>query len=231
MRKGWFITGTDTGIGKTWVSAGLMHGLRERGLAVAGMKPVASGCESTPGGLRNEDALMLRAQCSADVPYERINPYAFSPPIAPHIAAGEASVAIDFARIAEQYALLAESADRVVVEGVGGWLVPLDLGRGSAVADLAEYLGLPAIVVVGIRLGCINHALLTVESIRSRGVPLSGWVANLVEPATDRVEENIATLERLIDAPMLGVVPHLEGPDAPRVAGALDLERLEVGAR
>lgn len=224
MGRGWFITGTDTGIGKSWVSAGLMQALRERGLNVAGMKPVASGCDRTPDGLRNEDALMLQAQCSAAQHYERINPYAFEPPIAPHIAAAEAGVAIDFERIAERFEQLAAGADRVVVEGVGGWLVPLNDGRN--VADLAGRLGLPVVLVVGVRLGCINHALLTFEAIRSRGVPLAGWVANRVEPVTDRLDENIGTLRGLIDAPFLGIVPHLAEPDMPRVAEALDLDRL-----
>lgn len=222
--KGWFITGTDTGIGKTWVSAGLMHALRERGLTVAGMKPVASGCEATPEGLRNEDALMLQAQCSPMQPYEHINPYAFAPPIAPHIAAAEASVSIDFDRVARYYALLAGATDRVVVEGVGGWLVPLNARK--SVADLAQSLGLPVILVVGVRLGCINHALLSAEAIHARGVPLAGWVANCVEPGTDRLEENIDTLRGLIDAPLLGVVPHLASPEIARVAEALDLNRL-----
>lgn len=225
MTKGWFITGTDTGIGKTWISAGLMHALRERGLAVAGMKPIASGCKSTPQGLRNEDALMIQGQCSRDVPYERINPFAFAPAIAPHIAAAETSVEIDFAPIADQYDALAAGVDRMVVEGVGGWLVPLN--SRETVADLAQHLGLPAILVVGIRLGCINHALLTAEAIMARRVPLAGWVANLVEPATARLEENIATLSRTIGAPLVGVVPHLDGPDIGRVAEALDFERLE----
>lgn len=224
MGKGWFITGTDTGIGKTWVSAGLMYGLRERGLAVAGMKPVASGCQVTAGGLRNEDALMLQAQCSKRVPYECINPYAFEPPVAPHIAAEEAAVSIDFDHIAAQYEQLARGADAVVVEGVGGWLVPLN--RERTVGDLARRLGLPAVLVVGIRLGCINHALLTVEAIRARAVPLAGWVANRVEPATARADENIETLRRSIDAPLLGVVPHLPAVETARVAQALEPEPL-----
>jgi dethiobiotin synthetase len=228
MGNCWFITGTDTGIGKTWVSAGLMHGLRGRGLTVAGMKPVASGCEATPRGLRNEDALMIQGQCSREVAYERINPYAFEPPIAPHIAAQEAGVIIELDRIAEQYRQLSAQADRMVVEGVGGWLVPLN--RRETVADLAKCLGLPALVVVGIRLGCINHALLTVEAIRARGVPVAGWVANRVEPATDRLEEIIGTLRGMIDAPLIGTVPHLDGADIARVSAALDLELLESGA-
>lgn len=224
MNRGIFVTGTDTGVGKTEVSLGLMVALQERGIAVLGMKPMASGGVVGEQGLRCEDAVRLRAQGLIDVPYETVNPYAFEPPIAPHIAAGEAGVEVQLGRIRDAHRELAEQADWVVVEGVGGWLVPL--GPSLAVSDLPAALGLPVVLVIGLRLGCLSHSLLTVEAIRSRGLRLAGWVANLLDPDMLARDENIATLAALIDAPCLGVVPWMQQPRPGLIAAHLTVDSL-----
>lgn len=222
--NGVFITGTDTDCGKTEIALALMEALRQRGLAVLGMKPVASGCELTPDGPRNEDARRLQAQGSRDLPYELINPYAFEPPIAPHIAAGQAGVEIDLDVIKARAGQLGAKSDHLVVEGVGGWRVPL--GPSLSVSDLPSALGLPVILVCGIRLGCINHSLLTVESIKASGARLTGWVANQIDPDMLARDENLATLAALLAVPCLGVVPWMASADPRRVAKHLDLTPL-----
>lgn len=204
-----FVTGTDTEIGKTVVSVLLIRALVSRGFRVAGMKPVASGCVRTPEGLRNDDAVQLMAADNVDASYEQVNPYAFEPAIAPHIAAAEEGVAIGPDEICRQHRSLCGRADWVVVEGVGGWQVPL--GDGFSVADLAVALGGPVVLVVGVRLGCINHALLSVESILQKGVRLSGWIANIPESGGDRIDENIETLTRLIHQPRAAIIPYQAG--------------------
>ncbi|HEB96378.1 MAG TPA: dethiobiotin synthase, partial [Sedimenticola thiotaurini] len=194
-RQGYFVTGTDTGCGKTEITLGLMARFRAAGERVVGMKPVASGAERRAAGLRNDDALRIQAAATAPPPpYELVNPCAFEPPIAPHLAALEAEREIALEPLVTAFRRLSAGADRVLVEGVGGWKVPLN--DCDTVADLARALGLPVILVVGLRLGCINHALLSAESIRAAGCVLAGWVANQVEPGMLRLEENIATLER-----------------------------------
>jgi len=204
---GYFVTGTDTGVGKTVISLGLMQLLQNQGLRIAGMKPIASGCERTPDGLRNADALQLQQQ-SSDMPdYAMVNPYAFEPAIAPHIAASQADINIDLQTLQENYQSLSESADRVIVEGVGGWLVPLN--ESESMADLALMLGLPVIMVVGIRLGCINHALLTAQAIRYSGNQLLGWVANGSNPECEQASQIVEALDSRVDAPLLGVLPHI----------------------
>ena len=208
--SGLFVTGTDTGCGKTEISLGLMAALQAQGLSVLGMKPVASGCLTTPDGLRNEDAQRLLRQGSSVQPYARINPYAFAPPIAPHLAADEAGVRIELAVIESAYAALQQAADRVIVEGVGGWRVPL--GADLFVGDIPRTLDLPVILVVGLKLGCINHALLTADSIRASGCRLAGWVANQVDPEMVARDANLATLEARMTAPCLGVIPWFEPP-------------------
>lgn len=218
----WFVTGTDTGIGKTWVSVALLHALKLSGRTAIGMKPIASGCERTSKGLRNEDAVQLLQASMPPVAYDRINPYAFEPPIAPHIAARDAGVNIDLDYLAQLHADLSKEAECVVVEGVGGWLVPL--GPDLTVADLAVRLGLPVILVVGMRLGCLNHALLTAESIRSTGLPLAGWVANVIDPSMVALQENMRALENRLSAPFLGVIPYARSPD--EAAQILDLAPL-----
>lgn len=219
-----FVTGTDTGVGKTLVAAALLRGFRQRGLRVAGMKPVASGCERTPAGLRNEDALALQAQSSAHWPYATVNPFAYEPPIAPHVAAAEAGVPIDFDTIAACYRQLDADSDLVVVEGAGGWLVPLAGER--TIADLAASLGLDVVLVVGLRLGCLNHAFLSAEAIAARGLTLAGWVANTVDPGYERLEANLATLDARLPAPRLGLVPHVRAGDVGAAAAALDVAPL-----
>jgi dethiobiotin synthetase len=217
--SGFFVTGTDTECGKTEVSLGLMAAWQTRGLQVLGMKPVASGCDPSPAGLRNGDALRLQTQGSRAMPYALVNPYAFAPPIAPHIAAGKEGVEIETGPILSAYHRLAAECDLVVVEGVGGWRVPLS-GRLS-VSDLPKALGQPVILVVGLKLGCINHALLTVESIRALGSTLAGWVANCRDPYLQAADEILATLAALIPAPCLGDIPWMESPDPATLAGRL----------
>lgn len=201
--RGWFVTGTDTEIGKTHVACGLLRLLAGRGLRVAGFKPVATGCEVSPGGVRNADALALREAGTVDVPYEMVNPYAFAPPIAPHLAAREVGVAIGPEPIVRAFNALSARVDAVVAEGAGGWRVPL--GDDWDMADLAALLDLPVILVVGMRLGCINHALLSAEAIGSR---LCGWVANAAQPAMAALTGNLHTLQSRMPAPCLGIVPH-----------------------
>ncbi|KAA3629398.1 MAG: dethiobiotin synthase [Proteobacteria bacterium] len=216
MGQGFFVTGTDTGIGKTLVAAALLRRWRELGWRVGAMKPVASGCRPTPEGLRNADAESLRAECTLPLPYARINTYAFEPPIAPHIAAAEAGEEIRLAPLVERCRQLSSECDRFVVEGVGGWCVPL--GDALTTVDLARELACPVIVVVGLRLGCLNHALLTVESIRHCGLTMAGWVANTADPACERQAALVATLERRWGCAPLGRIPWLEDPSSQHAA-------------
>lgn len=225
MNQAYFVTGTDTEIGKTTIAAGLLHAARLRGLSTAAAKPVASGCTLTVDGLRNDDALALLGECSVPLRYEEVNPLAFAPAIAPHLAAREAGVLLDVASLAEPVrAILAYGADFTVVEGAGGWRVPL-AGQQS-LSDLAVTIDLPVILVVGVRLGCINHALLSAEAIERDGLRLAGWVANIVEPQTARLQDNLATLAERLAAPCLGRVPHLAQVIPAAVAEHLDLSVL-----
>jgi dethiobiotin synthetase len=219
-----FVTGTDTGVGKTLVSAALLRSFRQRGLRVAGMKPVASGCERTPDGLRNDDARMLQAEATGTHPYAAVNPFAYEPAIAPHVAAAEAGIPIDLQTIETSYRLLAADSELVIVEGAGGWLVPL-AGR-STLAELAARLELDVVLVVGLRLGCLNHAFLTAEAIAARGLRLAGWVANTIDPQYERLAANLATLDEYLPAPRLGLVPHGAPGDVAAAAAALDLAPL-----
>ncbi|MGD8911067.1 MAG: dethiobiotin synthase [Chromatiales bacterium] len=224
MTKGLFITGTDTDCGKTEITLGLMQALQQRGERVLGMKPVASGAEETTEGLRNEDALRIRMQGGSELPYTWINPFAYAPPIAPHLAAESSGRPIELQLIADLFERLTARAERVLVEGVGGWQVPL---TGEAtVADLALRLELPVVLVVGMRLGCINHALLTDASIRQSGARLLGWVANQVDPRMASFEGNLRTLRERLSAPCLGVVPWLERPSPAAVGEYLNLPHL-----
>lgn len=207
MSRGVFVTGTDTDCGKTFVALALIRQLRARGLRVGAFKPVAAGAEGHDGGLRNADALALRAASGLDVPYELVNPYCFEPAIAPHIAAGEAGVAIDPAVILAAHAELAARCDVLVVEGAGGWRVPL--AAQLDMQDLALMLGRPVLLVVGLRLGCLNHALLSAQAIRASGAPLAGWVGSQVDPDMARPKANAEALRERLGVPCLGVMPHL----------------------
>lgn len=217
--RAYFVTGTDTGVGKTLVTAALLRRLRAAGVVVAGMKPVAAGAMDGPEGRANEDALLLQAESSARHPYAVVNPCLYEPAIAPHIAAAESGVAIDVDRIAVAFRALASSADVVLAEGAGGFLVPMDDARSCA--ELPVLLGMDVILVVGLRLGCLNHALLTAEAIAARGLALAGWVGNCVAPEFPRREANVATLESRLPAPCLGIVPWLHDRDLARAAAAL----------
>jgi len=197
-----FVTGTDTEVGKTWISVALLRALAARGERVIGMKPIAAGADPTPQGPRNADALALAAASTVPVPYELINPYCLIDPISPDIAASRAGINIDIGTINEAYRQLARQADSVVVEGAGGWLVPIN--PRETLADLARALDLPVVLVVGLRLGCVNHALLTAAAIRASGLPLLGWVGNQIDPAYAALAENLANLRLRIPAPQLG---------------------------
>jgi len=216
--RGFFVTGTDTGVGKTVVATALTRALVARGRRVAVMKPVASGSDPTPEGLRNADALALIAAGNVAVPYEAVNPYCFLPPISPHIAAREAGVAVDLALLRARLDALAAGSDCVVVEGAGGWLAPIS--ETAAIADLATTLGLPVLLVVGLRLGCLNHARLTREAIAARGAAFAGWVANAVDPGFERAAENLATLTAHLGEPLARVAFMAAGQAAPELSEA-----------
>jgi len=208
-KPAWFVTGTDTDVGKTFVCCALLHVLKGKGVKAIGMKPVAAG---TNVDGTNDDVERLIAASGVHTPRELINPYLFRPAIAPHIAAAEAGRPIDIGHIVSAFNGLCAMADAVLVEGVGGFCVPL--GPSCDTADLAEELGLPLILVVGMRLGCINHALLSQQAITARGLKLAGWVANCIDPEMSRFEENLAALKQRISAPLLGVIPDNSTPES-----------------
>lgn len=236
----YFVTGTDTGVGKTLVCCALLHIFAAQGQRVVGTKPVAAGCDEDEP---NEDVKKLRAAGNVLATYGQINPYSFIDPIAPHIAARNAGVSIDFSRILASYNELASQADVVIVEGIGGFKVPLNEKQDSA--ELAQQLGLPVILVVGMRLGCLNHALLAAGAIESCGLKLAGWVANVLDadmhhegtpicyglkPEQNRMlalRDNIAALKQRLAAPLLGVVEHQVQPDARVAAAQLDTALLQ----
>jgi len=210
MEQSYFVVGTDTNVGKTYVASALLRHFVNSGKAAAGMKPVASGCELSEHGiwqgqLVNDDVVALYEASNVHAALELINPYHFVPAIAPHIAAEKVGVEIDLDLILRSYHTLAEMADVVVVEGAGGFFVPVN--DQQTLADLAVKLNLPVILVVGMRLGCINHDLLTVEAIKARGLKLAGWVANQVVPDMPMFSENITSLQQRIEALCLSVVP------------------------
>ena len=208
MQRGLFITGTDTGVGKTVVASGLVRLAAGSGRRVVGLKPVASGAERTPDGLRNEDAVALAAESPVQLPYALTNPLCFEPAIAPHIAAAEAGVAITVPELVAWYGRATAQADLAIVEGAGGWRVPLH--PEGFLSDLPEQLGLDVLLVVGLRLGCLNHARLTLEAIeRSGRCRCVGWIGNRIDPAFARLDENLATLTRLLGGPPLALIPPL----------------------
>ncbi len=214
-----FIAGTDTGVGKTLASTAMLHALAKHHRDVVGMKPVAAGTAMIDGQQANEDVLMLRAASSKRVPTGLDNPVLLPDPVSPHIAAARAGVQIDLAHIVACHQKLMQLADVVVVEGAGGWMVPLsDTLTG---ADLAQALQLPVVLVVGLRLGCLNHALLTLEAIQRRGLSLAGWIANQVEPGMLAQTSNIEFLQRRLNAPLLANIAHQARPDPKQVTMAL----------
>ncbi|MFV8834479.1 dethiobiotin synthase [Aquisalimonas sp.] len=224
---GLFVTGTDTEVGKTVVGCSLLAGLNALGMTAAAMKPVASGCERTADGLRNEDALALMAAASVRHGYDVVNPVALEPAIAPHLAAIEAGITVDVAGLAAAARALAADADLLLVEGAGGWRVPLTEDAGFA--DLAAALGYPVVLVVAVRLGCINHALLTAEAVRRDGLPLAGWVANIMNPDEPRLDQQLETLRTRLPAPCLGILPWAPDEIPVHRARHLDCTRLLPG--
>ena len=209
LPRHFFVTGTDTGVGKTTVTVRLMQQLVAQGLTVIGMKPVASGCEWLDGRWQNDDVRQLTAASNVSAPPELINPYCFQPAIAPHIAADQVGVEIDLEVIRAAYTQLSAMADVVIVEGAGGLLVPLNKQQ-QTIADLIQTLNLPALMVVGMRLGCINHALLTAEVLRQRNIHCCGWVANSVDPQMSYPQENLQTLITGLQQPPLLELPFQE---------------------
>lgn len=209
---GFYVTGTDTGIGKTRSSAALLHALRAQGLRATGMKPVASGCERIDGEWKNEDALALVEASDPRPAYADCNPFALEHPLAPELAARDAGVEVSLPPILAAHVRLAASADVVVVEGVGGWAAPLSADLMQA--DLVRALEIPVVLVVGLRLGCLNHALLSARAIAADGCRLIGWIANAVDPAMERVDDNIAMLSARLPAPCWGRLPFDPAADA-----------------
>ncbi len=219
----YFVTGTDTGVGKTLVSCALLHAFAARGRRTAGFKPVAAGSDADG---RNGDAKALQAAATLALSYVQVNPYCLREPMAPHLAAQREGEHIDLPRILASYRELAALSDVVIVEGAGGFAVPLNEEQDSA--DLARELGLPVILVVGMRLGCLNHALLTARVISDCGLKCAGWVANAVDPEMAALPENVAALRERIGAPLLGVLPHMAEPDAGAAQRWLDLGLLRI---
>lgn len=225
MKNTYFITGTDTGVGKTLVTAALLHLAEKQGLKAFGIKPVAAGCDETPEGLRNEDALLLQTHSSIKLSYEQINPIALRAAKAPHIAAAEEGRRLNLDRLVGLCrGTLMQPADLRLIEGAGGWRVPLN--EFENLSGLPAQLKIPVVLVVGLRLGCLNHALLTAEAIQRDGVQLAGWVGSGIDPQMESVADNINSLKSRLPAPCLGVIPALGDVNVERAAGYLGLEKL-----
>ncbi|WP_038910971.1 dethiobiotin synthase [Dickeya dadantii] len=210
MTERWFVTGTDTEVGKTVASVALLQAARQAGYRTAGYKPVASGCEVTPQGIRNGDALQLQANSSVALPYDAVNPLAFLEPTSPHIVSAVEKRPIAFSTLSDGLRALERQADWVLVEGAGGWFTPLS--ERHTFADWVREETLPVILVVGVKLGCINHAMLTAQAVRQAGLRLAGWIANVVQPPDRRHQAYLQTLQERIPAPMLGEIPYLSLP-------------------
>lgn len=219
-----YVTGTDTGIGKTLASCALLHALRAHGLRAVGMKPVASGCEKIDGEWRNADALALQEAGEGGIAYADINPFALEHPLAPELAARDAGIEVSLPPILAAHARLAAHADALIVEGVGGWAAPLSASLMQA--DLVRALRVPVLLVVGLRLGCINHALLSARAIAADGAYLAGWIASHVDPEMERVDDNIAMLRARMPAPCWGVLPHVPDADPAQLASRLRIPML-----
>jgi dethiobiotin synthetase len=219
MENAYFITGTDTNVGKTWATLALMHYFKQQGKSVIGMKPVASGCTLHQDGLQNDDALLLQAHASMPVDYVLINPYAYLEPVSPHIAGIDNPVKLD--KVLANFITLQALADIVLVEGVGGWYAPIN--NQQAVSDLAQVLALPIIMVVAIRLGCINHARLTYQAICASGLVCAGWLAVCSDPNMLKRDETIASITNALDASLLGILPYQACADFDLLARQLSL--------
>ena len=229
MARGHFVTGTDTGVGKTVATAALVHALRARGLRVMPMKPFAAGATQRDGAWVNDDtALLLEAAGAPSAMASEVTPVLLREAIAPHIAAAHERRVLTLDPVLQAYARLARGADHVVVEGVGGFHVPL--GPALDTVDLARSLALPVVLVVGMRLGCLNHALLTAQAVRAAGLPLAGWIANTLDPAMPVFAENVRALDERLQAPRLGVLPFASPPDPAALACHLDVAALMVDA-
>ncbi|MEO8991912.1 MAG: dethiobiotin synthase [Nitrosospira sp.] len=225
MSRGYFITGTGTGVGKTLVSCALLHAFAAQGSTVIGMKPVAAGCENG----KWMDVELLAAASNVSAPLEQINPYAFIPPIAPHIAAIRAGTEIDIDIIYQACLELKKIADVVIVEGVGGFLVPLNGHQNSA--DMAKALGLSVILVVGMQLGCLNHALLTAQAVQVAGLSLAGWVANQIDPQMTVFDENVSALKLRLGCQLLGVLPFESNANAEKLSTLLNVGKMDARAQ
>jgi len=223
MSQGFFITGTDTDIGKTTAARALMQNLKRNGYSVNAFKPVAAGCEQTPNGLRNEDAVKLNALSSINVDYRLVNPYAYEAPIAPHIAAENTLQPIKIDHIKQCYEHIHALADYTIVEGAGGWLVPIN--EQQTMAHVVKALRLPVLVVVGMKLGCINHSLLTFDAIKQHGCHVAGWIANTLDCNMNSLDDNLAFLKRRLPAPLLATIPYLQSIDD-RIDAIFDLQAL-----
>lgn len=226
-----FVTGTDTDSGKTLATSGLLMAFNRESTRLGsqwltlGVKPIASGCEMTSSGLRNSDALQLMACSTLKLSYEQVNPFSFLPAIAPHIAAKNAGINLSPEAIAARLDLpVFAAADLCLLEGAGGWRLPL--GEGRYLSELVQQLQLPVILIVGMKLGCLNHALLTQEAILADGLEIAGWVANRIDPHMSVFDENLATLKEMMSAPFLGCIPHLSEPTAENAAIYLDIKPL-----
>ena len=227
-KRSFFITGTDTDAGKTIVTAGLLAAANKAGKRTIGLKPVAAGCEDTPEGLRNSDAVLLQETASVKLSYDQVNPIAFEPAIAPHIAAMREGRMMSGERIAAYCrGAMMQPADLVLVEGAGGWRVPLSYRE--TMAQIPKSLQVPVILVVGMKLGCINHALMSAESISRDGIPLAGWIANRVDADMACYEENRDTIANMLRAPLLAEIPHVTEPTPDNIAEFIDIDRLFAG--
>lgn len=229
MPKSFFVTGTDTGVGKTLVAAALLHCAKNQQLSTLAMKPVAAGCEVTPEGLRNEDALLLQQTVTEELDYEQVNPVALAEPIAPHLAAAQTGRRLSLDRLVGFCrGTLMKRVDLCLIEGAGGWRVPLN--ESESLAGLPKALNVPVILVVGVRLGCINHALLTAEAIMGDGVSIAGWVANQIEPDMPALDGNLATLRARLPFPCLGEIPYLPQATPAMLASHLDISQLDFNS-
>ncbi|MBL4583038.1 MAG: dethiobiotin synthase [Pseudomonadales bacterium] len=220
-----FVSGTDTDVGKTRIACGILEYARQHGLSSAAVKPMAAGCELTPDGFKNEDALELIDAMTISLPYSQVNPFALEPAIAPHIAAEQVGLEVSAPQLTQHCEKIINlESDITLVEGAGGWRVPIN--RTETFADVAKMLNLPVILVVSMRLGCINHAMLSLEAIRNDGLKVFGWVANRVDAQMSCFEENLETLKRQIPEPCIGVVPHLTDPNKVEIAKYINIEEL-----